>query len=66
MLCNDVEGFRAHPVPDAVLNVLLRKTTNASFQMPRPRYPAVPVVPSLPYRAARKVYRKIVGPKKVK
>ena len=63
-LCNDVEGFRAHPVPDAVLNVLLRKVSDAPFRLPRPGYSAVPELPSRAYRAARRVYRKLVGPKK--
>ena len=76
-LCNDLEGFRAHPIPYSVLNVLLRKGSDSAFRNPAvpapPPPPAtfqppVPVEhkPSLAYRAARKVYRKIVGPKKVK
>lgn len=78
--CNDVEGFRRHPIPDSVLNVLLRRTSAAEFRLPGalpppPPPPApvslaapkfVPPEPSLLYRAARKVYRKIVGPKKAK
>ena len=75
-LCNDIEGFRSHPVPYSVLNVLLRKGSDAAFRNPaEPSPPPPPVTflapvpveqPSLAYRAARKVYRKIVGPKKAK
>lgn len=73
-LCNDIEGFRAHPVPYSVLNVLLRRESDAAFRNPAEPAPPSPSpatflapveVPSLAYRAARKVYRKIVGPKKV-
>jgi hypothetical protein len=63
-LCNDVEGFRTHPVPDAVLNVLLRKGSDAPFRLPRPGYPLAPPPRSRAYRAARKLYRALVGPKK--
>lgn len=80
-LCNDVEGFRRSPIPDSVLNVLLRKTSADAFRSPgvapapppppppvSPYTPPklVPAEPSLLYRAARKVYRKVVGPKKTK
>jgi hypothetical protein len=77
-LCNDIEGLRAHPVPYSVLNVLLRKGSDAPFRGPSEPPPPPPPPPpagfprlvreeqkpSLAYRAARKLYRKIVGPKK--
>lgn len=62
--CNDVEGFRRNPIPDSVLNVLLRKTSAAGFRPGSPPHP-LPAKPWLVYRAARAAYRAVVGPKKV-